>query len=154
MYGVLVHSLENLYFPQSEQGLAPFSSDFHGSTVLKLLWNYLLNKLESYATIQFWEFMLWIYHTLTCGSIMRGQRSELERIVAFSVDIRSEGSPSLFHMAIWASSVSRVRASSPSVMGTGGYNKIKMLTQDRLSDTFFASSADWCVTTNNSVTGI
>jgi hypothetical protein len=37
---------------------------------------------------------------LTCGSIMSGQRSELERMVAFSVDILSLGSPSLFHTAI------------------------------------------------------
>lgn len=59
---------------------------------------------------------------LTCGSIMSGQRSELERIVAFSVDILSLGSPSLFHTAIWASSVSRDSGSSPSVMGTGGWN--------------------------------
>jgi hypothetical protein len=38
--------------------------------------------------------------SLTCGSIMSGQRSELERMVAFSVDILSLGSPSLFQTAI------------------------------------------------------
>jgi hypothetical protein len=59
---------------------------------------------------------------LTCGSIMSGQRSELERMVAFSVDILSLGNPSLFQTAIWASSVSSDSGSRPSVMGTGGWN--------------------------------
>ena len=41
------------------------------------------------------------------------------RIVAFSVDILSDGNPSLFHPAISASSVSRVRKSKSSVIGMG-----------------------------------
>ena len=53
------------------------------------------------------------------GSIMSGQRWQLERMVAFSVDMRSLGSPSLFQPAMEASSVSRVSGSSPSVMGMG-----------------------------------
>jgi len=36
---------------------------------------------------------------ITCGSIINGQRSEFDNIVAFSVDIRSLGSPSLFQIA-------------------------------------------------------
>jgi len=65
---------------------------------------------------------LTLQQNLTCGSIMSGQRSELDRMVAFSVDILSLGRPSLFQIAIWASSVSRDRGSSPSVIGTGGWN--------------------------------
>lgn len=60
---------------------------------------------------------------------MSGQRSELERMVAFSVDIRSDGRPSLFQMAICASSVSRVRGSRPSVMGIGGCNNARLTDQ-------------------------
>ena len=59
---------------------------------------------------------------ITCGSIMSGQRSELDRMVAFSVDILSLGRPSLFQTAIWVSSVSRDRGSSPSVIGIGDWN--------------------------------
>lgn len=51
---------------------------------------------------------------------MSGHLSELERIVAFSMDIRSEGNPSFCHIAIVVSSVSKERASSPSVIGIGG----------------------------------
>lgn len=58
--------------------------------------------------------------TYTCGSIISGQRSELESIVAFSVLIRSEGRPSFCHIAIVVSSVSMVNGSKPSVIGIGG----------------------------------
>ena len=40
----------------------------------------------------------------SCGSIMCVQRDELMRVTAFSVDISSDGNPSLFHYATWASS--------------------------------------------------
>ena len=43
----------------------------------------------------------------------------LTRIVAFSVDILSDGKPSLFHPATTASSVSIVIKSSSSVIGIG-----------------------------------
>lgn len=51
---------------------------------------------------------------------MRGHRSEFERIVAFSVLIRSDGRPSFCHIAMVVSSVSMVRGSKPSVIGIGG----------------------------------
>jgi len=51
---------------------------------------------------------------------MRGHRSEFVRIVAFSVDILSLGKPSLFHVAICASSVKRDKQSKPSVSGIEG----------------------------------
>lgn len=57
----------------------------------------------------------------------------LHRIVAFSVDIRSLGSPWLFQVAISASSVNRDKGSRPEVIGIGTYYnvKIKMDCQDR-----------------------
>lgn len=55
-----------------------------------------------------------------CGSIINGHRSQLVSIVAFSVLMRSLGRFSLFHWAIVALSVNKVRGSRPSVilMGT------------------------------------
>ena len=53
------------------------------------------------------------------ASTMRGQRSVLHRMVAFSVDMRSLGSPWLFQVATSASSVSRVKGSRPFVIGIG-----------------------------------
>ena len=50
---------------------------------------------------------------------MSGHLSQLHRMVAFSVDIRSDGRPSLFHEAIWASSVNIVSGSIPGVHGMG-----------------------------------
>lgn len=61
-----------------------------------------------------------LFSRLTCGSIIRGHRSEFDRIVAFSVDIRSLGKPSLCHFAICVSSVNNARGSRFSVMGTAG----------------------------------
>uniref|UniRef100_A0A1I8JGD9 CCHC-type domain-containing protein n=1 Tax=Macrostomum lignano TaxID=282301 RepID=A0A1I8JGD9_9PLAT len=52
------------------------------------------------------------------GSIISGQRSALVRIVAFSIDMRSLGRPSLFHVAICASSTSMEIGSMFSVVGT------------------------------------
>ena len=62
-----------------------------------------------------------LIHLIPCswGSIMSGHRSQLVKMVAFSVDILSLGSPSLFQEAIWASSVNRVNGSSPSKTGIG-----------------------------------
>ena len=56
----------------------------------------------------------------SCGSIINGHRSQLVSIVAFSVLMRSLGRFSLFHWAIVALSVNKVRGSRPSVilMGT------------------------------------
>ena len=51
---------------------------------------------------------------------MSGQRSALVKIVAFSMDIRSDGKSSLFQRAIVAPSVSSARQSRPSVMGICG----------------------------------
>lgn len=64
---------------------------------------------------------LFLIHLMPCSwaSTMRGQRSVLHRMVAFSVDIRSLGSPWLFQEATSASSVSRVKGSRPFVIGTG-----------------------------------
>lgn len=64
---------------------------------------------------------LFLIHLIPCSwaSTMRGHRSVLHRMVAFSVDMRSLGSPWLFHVATSASSVSRLRGSRPSVMGMG-----------------------------------
>ena len=56
----------------------------------------------------------------TCGSMTNGHRSEFVRIIAFSVDILSDGNPSLFHCAIVASSVSRFIGFKPSVVGIAG----------------------------------
>lgn len=64
---------------------------------------------------------LFLIHLTPCSwaSTMRGQRSVLHRMVAFSVDMRSLGRPWLFHVATSASSVSRLKGSRPSVMGMG-----------------------------------
>lgn len=48
---------------------------------------------------------------------MRGQRWQWVRIAAFSVDILSLGSPSLFQVAIVASSVNMAITSRPLVIG-------------------------------------
>ena len=55
----------------------------------------------------------------SCGSIMSGQRSQLVKIVAFSILIRSPGKPSLFQPAISASSIKRVKTSKSGVIGMG-----------------------------------
>lgn len=51
---------------------------------------------------------------------MSGQRSELTKIVAFSVDIRSPGKPQLFHSATRASSVNKFKTSKSGVRGIVG----------------------------------
>ena len=50
---------------------------------------------------------------------MRGHLSQLVKIVAFSVDIRSDGKLSFCHPAIVALSVSNVNVSRSSVIGIG-----------------------------------
>lgn len=62
---------------------------------------------------------LFLIHLIPCcwGSISRGQRSQCVRIAAFSVDILSLGSPSLFQVATVASSVNMEIKSRPSVSG-------------------------------------
>lgn len=62
---------------------------------------------------------LFLIHLIPCcwGSIIRGQRAQCVRIVAFSVDILSLGSPSLLQAAIVASSVNMAIRSRPSVIG-------------------------------------
>lgn len=62
---------------------------------------------------------LLLIHLIPCcwGSMIRGQRAQCVRIVAFSVDILSLGSPSLFQAAIVASSVNMAIKSRPSVIG-------------------------------------
>lgn len=56
----------------------------------------------------------------TCGSTINGHRAELLKIDAFSDDIRSFGRPSLFHVAICVSSVSKESGSRLSVFGISG----------------------------------
>lgn len=51
---------------------------------------------------------------------MSGHRSELVRMMAFSVDMRSDGRPSLFQPAIVASSVRSLIGSRLCVMGITG----------------------------------
>lgn len=51
---------------------------------------------------------------------MRGHRTEFDKMVAFSMDIRSDGNPSFCHIATVVSSVSSVNVSNPSVIGIGG----------------------------------
>merc|ERR1719450_1465533 len=51
----------------------------------------------------------------SCGSTIKGQRSLFRRIVAFSVDIRSEGNALLFHRAMSAASVNIETGSFASV---------------------------------------
>lgn len=64
---------------------------------------------------------LFLIHLMPCswGSTMRGQRWQEVRMVAFSVDILSAGSPSFCHAATSASSVSMVRGSRSGVTGMG-----------------------------------
>lgn len=64
---------------------------------------------------------LFLIHLMPCswGSTMRGQRWQEVRMVAFSVDILSAGSPSFCHAAMSASSVSMVRGSRSGVTGMG-----------------------------------
>lgn len=50
-------------------------------------------------------------------------------MVAFSIDIRSLGSPSFCHKAIVVSSVSSVNESRPSVIGIGGFGIIFVFKQ-------------------------
>ena len=62
----------------------------------------------------------------TCGSmIISGQRSELVRMMAFFVDILSDGRPSLFHTAMVASSVRSLMGSKLWVIGMIGCGKRK-----------------------------
>ena len=53
----------------------------------------------------------------SCGSHIRGQRSELQVMVPFSMDVRSEGKPSPTHPAIVAGSTRTFSTSMPSVIG-------------------------------------
>lgn len=62
----------------------------------------------------------------TCGSIIRGHLSELDNIVAFSVDIKSLGNPSFCHFAIIVSSVRSESGSKFSVNGTLGYKSKRL----------------------------
>ena len=64
---------------------------------------------------------LFLIHLMPCswGSTMRGQRWQVVRMVAFSVDILSAGRPSFCHMAMSALSVSMVRGSRSGVTGMG-----------------------------------
>lgn len=86
---------------------------------------------------------LFLIHLIPCcwGSIMRGQRSQCVKIVAFSVDILSLGSPSLFQVAIVASSVNMAIKSRPSVIGMETFkirvqrNKLPVWQRERLSMT-------------------
>lgn len=55
-----------------------------------------------------------------CGSIISGHRIEFIKMIAFSVDMRSLGKPSLFHAAICASSQIKSKGSMPSVCGISG----------------------------------
>lgn len=54
---------------------------------------------------------------------MSGYLSDCTKIAAFSADMRSLGSPWLFHSAIWASSQIISNGSTPSVEGIGGFKK-------------------------------
>lgn len=66
---------------------------------------------------------LFCIHLIPCcgGSIIRGQCLQFVRIVAFSVDILSLGSPSLSHAAIVPSSVNVAIGPRPSVTGIGTF---------------------------------
>lgn len=55
-----------------------------------------------------------------CGSIINGHRVAFVRMIAFSVDIRSFGRPSLCHVAIVASSQIKFIESILSVCGISG----------------------------------
>lgn len=81
------------------------------------------------ATYPFWPIWvtrssspyLFLIHLMPCswGSTMRGQRSQLMRMVAFSMDMRSAGRPSFCQAATSASSVSILRGSRVGVVGMG-----------------------------------
>lgn len=64
---------------------------------------------------------LFLIHLLPCSwaSTSRGQRWVLQRMAAFSVEVRSLGSPWLFQAATSAESVRRLRGSRSGVMGMG-----------------------------------
>ena len=64
-----------------------------------------------------------------CGSIISGQRSAFDRMVAFSADILSLGRPSLHQLAIWASSVSKLIGSRFSDIGIGSLSCLRYGTQ-------------------------
>ena len=53
------------------------------------------------------------------GSTMSGHRSEFIMMVAFSLDIRSDGRPSFAHPAITASSIRSIRKSKSAVVSIG-----------------------------------
>lgn len=64
---------------------------------------------------------LFLIHLLPCSwaSTSSGHRWVLQRMAAFSVEVRSLGSPWLFQAATSAESVRRLRGSRPGVMGMG-----------------------------------
>mmetsp|Transcript_13737 Transcript_13737/g.31798 ORF Transcript_13737/g.31798 Transcript_13737/m.31798 type:complete len:251 (+) Transcript_13737:2960-3712(+) len=66
-----------------------------------------------------WDSSRRVIHLMpcSCGSIMSGQRLQLQMMAPFCTDTESEGRPSLHHDAISASSVRTSRGSMPSVMG-------------------------------------
>lgn len=74
---------------------------------------------------------LFLIHLIPCswGSTMRGQRWQEVRMVAFSVDILSAGSPSFCHTAMSASSVSIVRGSKSGVTGMGTLQVINSMNE-------------------------
>ena len=59
----------------------------------------------------------------SCGSIISGHRSQFVKIVAFSVDIRSLGKFSLFHVAMVALSVNSDSGSRSSVKAIGAWKR-------------------------------
>lgn len=71
---------------------------------------------------------LFLIHLMPCswGSTMRGQRWQEVRMVAFSLDILSAGSPSFCQAAMSASSASMVRGSRSGVTGMGTLQKVWM----------------------------
>ena len=81
-----------------------------------------LIHVDSATILLVTSYSLIFCYALACswGSIIRGQRSALVRMVAFSMDIRSLGRSSLFQRAMVAPSVSSERTSRPPVMGIGG----------------------------------
>ncbi|OCT74078.1 hypothetical protein XELAEV_18033042mg [Xenopus laevis] len=79
-----------------------------------------------------------------CGSIIRGHRLALIKIVAFSVDILSLDRPSLFHPATVTSSVSMAIGFKPSDIGITTFPashlaewKYKMYVSNRKETTHF-----------------
>lgn len=71
---------------------------------------------------------LFLIHLMPCswGSTMRGQRWQEVRMVAFSLDILSAGSPSFCQAAMSASSASMVRGSRSGVTGMGTLQMVLM----------------------------